>query len=199
MNSRVKGIALAVVVVLQLAALAWMIHDHEQVLERGAVYKFRTAPIDPRDPFRGEYVILNFEAEDGSWPLANSAGNTGDTKAYGLLGVDSAGFATITALSTEAPTQTDHLRVTYMTWGNDTAERIALPFDRYYLQEGDGAATETMLQPQWNEVEMVEPLPAYALVRVWNGQAVIEDLIIGDRPVKAWLEEFHAKAGEAKP
>ena len=27
----------------------------------------------------------------------------------------------------------------------------------------------------------------------------IEDLVIGDRPLKEWLEEFHAKAGEAKP
>jgi len=199
MDRKVKGALLVLVVLLQLGALAWMIYDHEQVLEQGAVYKFRTAPIDPRDPFRGEYVILNFEAESGSWPLADSAGSTGNTRAFGLLGVDSAGHAIITALSDEAPAQGDHLAVTYMTWGSDTAQRIALPFDRYYLQEGDGAATETMLQPQWNEDERVEPLPAYAVVRVLNGKAVVEDLVIGDRPVKDWLEEFHAKAGEAKP
>ena len=199
MNGRVKGIVFAVVALLQLGALAWMIRDHERVLERGTVYKFRTAPIDPRDPFRGEYVVLNFEAESGNWPLAAGAGNSGNTHAYGLLGLDSAGFAIITALSTEAPAQGDHLAVTYMTWGSDTAQRIALPFDRYYLQEGDGAATESMLQPQWNEDEAVEPLPAYAVVRVWNGKAVIEDLVIGNRPLKEWLKEFHAKAGETKP
>jgi uncharacterized membrane-anchored protein len=199
MNRSVKAVLLAVVVLLQLGALAWMIRDHEQVLELGTVYKFRTAPIDPRDPFRGEYVVLNFEAESGSWPLAEGAGNSGNTHAYGLLGLDSAGFAIITALSTEAPAQGDHLAVSYMTWGSDTAQRIALPFDRYYLQEGDGAATETMLQPQWNEDEVVEPLPACAVVRVLNGKAVVEDLVIGDRPLKEWLEEFHAKAVESKP
>lgn len=199
MSSKVKGALLVVVVLLQLGALAWMIYDHEQVLERGTVYKFRTAPIDPRDPFRGEYVILNFEAETGNWPLGDNAGSTGNTTAFGLLDVDSAGYAIITALSHEAPAEGDHLAVTYMTWGNDTAERIALPFDRYYLTEGDGAATESMLQPQWNEDERVEPLPAYAVVRVWKGKAVVEDLVIGDRPLKEWLEEFHVKAEEAKP
>ena len=199
MDRNVKAVLLAVVVLLQLGALAWMIRDHEHVLERGTVYKFRTAPIDPRDPFRGEYVVLNFEAESGNWPLAAGAGNSGNTHAYGLLGLDSAGFAIITALSTEAPAQGDHLAVTYMTWGSDTAQRIALPFDRYYLQEGDGAATESMLQPQWDQGEPEEPLPAYAVVRVLDGKAVIENLVIGDRPLKEWLEEFHAKAVEAKP
>jgi uncharacterized membrane-anchored protein len=199
MNRSVKAVLLAVVVLLQLGALTWMIRDHERVLERGTVYKFRTEPIDPRDPFRGEYVILNFEAESGSWPLAEGTGNSGNTHAYGLLGLDSAGFARITALSTEAPAQGEYLSVSFMTWGNDTAERIALPFDRYFLQEGDGAATESMLQPEWDEGEAEEPLPAYAVVRVLNGKAVIEDLVIGDRPLKEWLKEFHAKAGEAKP
>ncbi|MBK6341440.1 MAG: GDYXXLXY domain-containing protein [Flavobacteriales bacterium] len=52
------GIALA-----QLAVPAWMIAGRERVLSQGEVFKFKTAPIDPRDPFRGEYVRLDFEAE----------------------------------------------------------------------------------------------------------------------------------------
>jgi len=135
-------------------------------------------------------VILNFAAETGSWLLADGAGNTGNTKAFGVLGKDSAGFAQITSLVNTVPEQGDYLAVTYMTWGSDTAQQIALPFDRYYLKEGDGATTEKVLQAQWNTNEEPELLPAYAKVRVLNGKAVIEDLIIDGKPVKEWLNSL---------
>lgn len=194
MDKRVKWVLFGVMAAFQVGALAWMIRDHEQVLEDGRVYRFRTAPIDPRDPFRGEYVVLNFEAEQGRWPLKDGEGKTGTTQAYGVLGLDSAGYAVITTLLMEGPPEEDHLVVTFMTWGGDTVDRIALPFDRYYMQEGDGAVTEKLLQTQWIESEPTPPLPAHAVVRVLNGQAVVEDLVIDGRPVKAWLEEYNAKS-----
>ena len=59
--------------------------------------------------------------------------------------------------------------------------------DRYYLEEGDGAKTEKMLAPEWNDGVVTQPLPAYAKVRVYNGEAVIEDLIVSDRSIHEWL------------
>jgi hypothetical protein len=38
-----------------------------------------------------------------------------------------------------------------------------------------------------------QPLPAYALVRVYDGQAVIEDLIVGDRSIHDWLKDMPSK------
>ena len=53
----------ALVGLAQLAVPASLIWKREQTLRHGSVWKFRTAPVDPVDAFRGRYVALEFEAE----------------------------------------------------------------------------------------------------------------------------------------
>ncbi|MBK9176483.1 MAG: GDYXXLXY domain-containing protein [Flavobacteriales bacterium] len=184
------GIALA-----QLAVPVWMVVGHERVLREGEVFKFRTAPIDPRDPFRGEYVRLDFEAEQGSWAVARPDDiSTGEQKAYAVLARDSAGFAWIPALVAEPPANGAFVEAEYLDWDNDSVSRVGLHFNRFYLEEGDGARTERMLMPRWDEDVREDPLPAYALVRVLNGRAVIEDLIVGNRSIHEWLKEPEEKS-----
>ena len=48
-------------VVLQVVVLAYMAGEREYILKRGQEIHLRTAPIDPRDLFRGDYVRLNYE------------------------------------------------------------------------------------------------------------------------------------------
>ena len=48
-------------VILQLIVLAYMAGEREYILHNGNVIHLRTAPIDPRDMFRGDYVRLNYE------------------------------------------------------------------------------------------------------------------------------------------
>jgi len=48
-------------VILQLLVLAYMTGEREYILRNGQVIHLRTAPIDPRDMFRGDYVRLNYE------------------------------------------------------------------------------------------------------------------------------------------
>jgi len=48
-------------VILQLIVLAYMSGEREYILRNGKVIHLRTAPIDPRDMFRGDYVRLNYE------------------------------------------------------------------------------------------------------------------------------------------
>lgn len=186
----IKLILFALVAVIQLAIPAWMIVGHERVLNEGEVFKFRTAPVDPRDPFRGEYVYLEFDAEQGKWPLPQEMKEgSGAQHAYALLGTDSAGFARIDALVQEKPSGAPYLAIDYMSWTPDTLFGINLPFDRFYLEEGDGKKTEDLLAPQWSEGFVAQPLPAYAAVRILNGEAVIEDLIVGDKSIYEWLKE----------
>ena len=66
----------------QLAVPGWMIYKHESVMREGAVYKFRTAPIDPRDPFRGEYVVLDFAAETGRWTSPGTGIDAGTSSLF---------------------------------------------------------------------------------------------------------------------
>lgn len=177
--------------IAQLAVPAWMIVGHERVRRDGEVFKFRTAPVDPRDPFRGEYVRLDFEVERGRWLLPPVETGTGKYRhhAFALLGTDSTGFAAITQLVLERPSAGAFVRVEYMSWTNDTLFNISLPFDRYYLEEGDGPKTEKLLMPQWSDSLPVQSLPAYAVVRVLDGDAVVTDLVVGDRSIHEWLKE----------
>lgn len=48
------------VVALQTAALAYMILDRQAMLNASRVVTLQVAPVDPRDPFRGDYVVLTY-------------------------------------------------------------------------------------------------------------------------------------------
>jgi len=54
MTSRNKQILIfALVALAQLYVPAKMVWNQESILEEGTEYKFKTAPVDPNDPFRG--------------------------------------------------------------------------------------------------------------------------------------------------
>lgn len=48
-------------VIMQIIVLAFMAGEREYILRNGRAIYLRTAPIDPRDIFRGDYVRLNYE------------------------------------------------------------------------------------------------------------------------------------------
>ncbi len=58
---RTKAIwpAIALVVAVQSAALAWMVSDRLSLIKNGKEVVLAVAPVDPRSLFRGDYVILN--------------------------------------------------------------------------------------------------------------------------------------------
>lgn len=56
-----RKIFILAAVILQVAVLAYMAGEREYILDQGKVIHLRTAPIDPRDLFRGDYVRLNYE------------------------------------------------------------------------------------------------------------------------------------------
>jgi uncharacterized membrane-anchored protein len=57
----VTPLRILIVVALQTAALAYMIVDRQAVLNASRVVTLKVAPIDPRDIFRGDYVILSYD------------------------------------------------------------------------------------------------------------------------------------------
>jgi uncharacterized membrane-anchored protein len=167
----------------------WTIRGSERILREGRPFLFRTAPIDPHDPIRGEYVELRFALEDETYPLIDGLPVGGDrTMFITLKEVD--GEAAIEKLRFEPPTDgAPYLACAVNTWidaDSNSFAQVYLPFDRFYLEEGTGRRTEELIGDRtWGEGP---ELPAYALVRVLDGQAVIEDLIVGDRPLREWVE-----------
>lgn len=187
-----NALLFVLIAIAQLAVPAWMLLGHERVRSEGDVFLFKTAPVDPRDPFRGEYVQLNFEAANGSWAAPDtSTGNYTRRRAYALLVADGEGYAQITSLMREEPGSGAFIPVFYYTFGEGehSVTQVELPFDRYYLEEGDGPKTEELLTPDWSNGTPTTPMPAHAVVHVLNGESVITDLVVGGRSIHEWLKD----------
>lgn len=186
-------VAFATICAAQLAVPCYMIASRETILEYGAPYKFRCGPVDPYDAFRGRYVALSFpnlQIENYKGPYL-----TGSEVVYAMLGVDADGFAKITEVSLTPPASGDFLRVT--AWGggpSDTLLRINLPVDRYYMDEFQAPAAEAAYRQQSRSEE-----GAHALIRVRDGEGVVEGLFFGDKSVEDYLLEEAAKPATETP
>ena len=61
MRARAPLWGLAAAFALQAALLAWMVVDRALLLARGQEVRLAVIPVDPRDLFRGDYVILSYD------------------------------------------------------------------------------------------------------------------------------------------
>lgn len=179
-------ILFAVMVLAQLAVPFKMIFDREKVLSEGKTFKFKTAPIDPSDPFRGKYVTLNFaennfEVSDGeTWHNGQSV--------YVLLAADVDGFAKIVDVVRELPAESDDCvkaKLNYVATKKDSTKTIQelnfeYPFERFYMEESKAPLAESMY---W-EVSRDTTKITYASVNIQNGQAVLKDVFIGDVSIR---------------
>ncbi len=153
-----------------------MIFSKEKVLSEGTVYRFKAAPVDPNDPFRGKYLTLNF-ADNRVKVDSAETWNEGE-KVLVQLGLDEESYAYPLALYREAPDElTDLLqaRISYIVRGQNPMEVVLeYPFERYYLEEGKAPAAEKA----YFEALRDTLHSSYASVKVLQGDAVLEDLVI---------------------
>jgi uncharacterized membrane-anchored protein len=59
-DSPLSWLALGAVAVLQTAALAWIVYGRVSLLNHGREIVVEVIPVDPRDLFRGDYVIFGY-------------------------------------------------------------------------------------------------------------------------------------------
>ncbi len=197
MNSlKLRWIAFAIGVVATLGIPVSAIWSHYQTLATGEVVKFRLAPVDPYDPFRGRYVALRLENNRVPAAEPDSLADSRRGSAYLSFDTDENGFALPIALHQEPPAGAHYLKV-YNVWEAIPGEfSYQLPFDRYYLNEKDASLAEDIardsLRARRDETEP-EQLPSYLVLRVLQGNAAIEALMIDDVPVEQRVREEQAK------
>jgi uncharacterized membrane-anchored protein len=199
MSRSIKLAIFGAVALVQLAAPAWMIGQREWVLRHGTVYKFRTAPVDPYDAFRGRYIWLNFEETSAPWtgpgsiPF-NSNGSdviSGGPWVYATLVNGSDGFAHFSGAGLSRPKSENYLYTkSIYAWGDRIPITrqpdhltIVLPFDRYYMNEAMAPAAEQAYIANSRRANQ----NTYATVRVWRGQAVLEGVYIGDQRIEDYI------------
>lgn len=178
--NRLFGVVLISLFLLQLAVPASMIFGREMTLKYGEPFRFRTAPVDPYDPFRGRFVVLNLEG--ASVPKPQDRILEYGQKVLVRLAVDEEGFAYCSEIVSEETARGTYLSAQVLSWDNQRV-RLQLPFDRYYANE--------KLAPEIERAYFSRSRPeqrgAYIQVRVRRGQGVLEELYIDDLPVLDYL------------
>ena len=170
------------VAIVQLLVPGSMIYSREMTLRNGDQVRFRTTPVDPYDPFRGRFVALGLEATTA--PVPEGVKVKPGQRVYAHLGVDEAGFTTLTALSLERPEKVSYIRVRVRSVQGRTAH-LRLPFDRYYLEESVAPEAEHAYRRHSRR----DTRDAYITVRVRDGQAVLEELYIAGKPLLEFLAQ----------
>ncbi len=146
---------------LQVAALGFMAGEREWVVRTGRTVFVRTAPVDPRDVMRGDYVRLNYEMSRvprtlcrGALAGTNAPGETTprDLKVYALLHEDE-GVAELTALSDERPREGLFIRGrTDRSWDGHVSVRYGL--EAYFMEQGKGQELEQGRQREGIQVPL---------------------------------------------
>ena len=178
-------ILFVIVAMAQLFIPAQMIFNKEAIIKTGTVYKFKTQPVDPSDPYRGKYINLNYEirtfkTKDSLWH------NQEDIYVY--LETDSLGFAKTNRIS-KAPLDIDKdFVIAKVNWYNNIEEELSfsLPFNRYYMEETKAYDAEVAVRDLQRDSL---PNNTYALVYVKDGEAVLSDVIINDISIKDYVEK----------
>jgi len=173
--------------VLMMAAQWWvpgkMIFDQEKVLTEGAVYKFKTRPIDPSDPFRGKYIYLHYEMNRVKQPSEDVNRND---MVYVYLDEDEEGFAKATHCSLEKlDIEQDYLLLQVNTTYQDSV-RFSLPFSIFYMEESKAYLAETLVR-EANRDSLLNN--CYGLVHILGEAAVLKDVIVNDIPIKEYVEK----------
>ena len=179
-------IAFLLVALAQLYVPAQMILTREETLDTGQTFKFRTAPIDPNDPFRGKYIMLNFE--QNTVKVKNAQAWKKGQEIFVLLQTDAKGFARVAGVSNrKPPSGNDYLKANVAYVNAEPEEKkltIRYPFDRFYMEESLAPEAErTYVETQQDTAQI-----AYAQVKIKDGEAVLQDVFINDVSISDFIK-----------
>lgn len=184
---------LGLTVTAQFLIPASMILKHERILRKGTAYRFKTRPIDPADPFLGRYVRLQFENDYIVAPT-NAIEPAYNELIYVTLNTDADGYCELTGWSRNKPKNGDWLklkywhRTTFRAPGEQNKLRFSLPFNRFYMEESKAPRAEKIARR--SVINLSDPASTnlstncWAEVRVWNGAALIEDVLIDGTAIR---------------
>lgn len=139
----------------QLGVLAFMAGEREWIARTGRTMHLRTAPVDPRDPMRGDYVRFDYEvarvprrmARDGvvAWFEARSAGARPprDQRVFAQVKLDEEGVAQLVAVSDRAPAAGSFLRGRVQYLDGQTL-RVRFGIEALFMEQGTAKALEDL-------------------------------------------------------
>lgn len=159
--SRKTAVVLAVLA--QVAVLAYMAGNREYIVSHGARVWLRTAPVDPRDPFRGDYVRLSYDISRVSreyikGSLADHLGENGRV-VYAVLSPAEGELSGVDYLTDQRPDSGTFIkgRLTrdwrFGTGGRAEGAAVEYGIEAYFVQQGRGREMEKRLG-RVNEIQV---------------------------------------------
>lgn len=146
-------LAAALMLALQLGAIGWIIHDRASILRSPTVITLRPEPVDPRDLFRGDYVILTYRINTlAGAPGAEAAPRGEDV--WVAIGQAADGAWRVGEISRErmAPSASRPVVLRAKIGGS----RLTYGIERFYVPEGEGRALEEALRRPADDEERVD-------------------------------------------
>ncbi|HMJ68784.1 MAG TPA: GDYXXLXY domain-containing protein [Cyclobacteriaceae bacterium] len=175
-----------------------IVYDSEKTVEEGAEYRFRTAPVDPSDPFRGKYITLNFEAATYFPTDTNEVNFDAGQTVYATILPDSLGFAKVIQIAAEPPViGIDYITATFE-YGNrrylypdgelvPSSVVLEFPFQRLYVEESKASEAEKYYWTSRTDSTLV----CYAVVKVLKGNTTLVDVMVNDRSLMDIVKEIN--------
>jgi len=186
MNSK-KIILLAFVLValVQIYIPAKIILNRAIVLSSGKEFKFKTAPIDPNDPFRGKYITLNFN--ENTIEIQNKENWVRGETVFLLLVTDNNGFAKIKSVSKAKPFDSQDFLKAKINYVIHDGSKVSIeyPFDRFYMEESKAYDAELTYRRTLPDTSQVP----YALVNIKNGESVLKDVMINGISIREIVKQ----------
>lgn len=183
----------ALAMLILCGAIAALVESRASILRSGTEVRLKTAPVDPRDLFRGDYVVLSYDISTiGAAAAASDRPFLRGEPVHVRLAPGADGFAQVAGVSRERPggvapeiVIAGRVRVpgTCVRDAGDRPDcargsnglRIAYGIESYFVPQGTGRAIETTDR---GRIEVVAAVDA-------SGQAAIKRLLIDGKVVHA--------------
>ncbi|MBN8992536.1 MAG: GDYXXLXY domain-containing protein [Rhizobiales bacterium] len=167
-----------------------MVYQRAGILRDGQEVRLEVVPVDPRDLFRGDYVVLDYRIAAVDLPKDATNEFRQGQKVFVTLRPNEAGKARAVAISSERPAVTGADIVIQGTVtaasvcpfneagirdckSANRAVRVKYGLESYFVPQGEGKKIETTEKARLEVVAAVAP----------SGQSAIKRLLIDGRPV----------------
>lgn len=181
LTGRFYIVAALLVAGLQTLILGYIIQSRASILASGTEILLKTAPVDPRDFLRGDYVVLNYDIS--SIPVSTVTGGipaeAGEQTLWVRLKRQPDGFWGIVESSfRELPAASDTVvlrSLPFYSYGPNDGETIRVEYgiERYYVPEGEGKPLEEARN---------EGVVSIAASVSSSGAAQIRSLVVDGKP-----------------
>jgi len=144
----------------------------EFTLKTGQDVLLKVQPVDPRDLFRGDYVVLRYDITRVNSDTQLSNGE----RVYAQLEINKEGYGEVSQLSTTKPEGLFIRGKVYRKWKEGVYD-INYGIESYFVPEGKGL----QLERQLNDIDVKVSIDKY-------GRAIIKSMLIEDEPFE-FVEE----------